>query len=124
MLLLTRIESSRNLDFEPVSLQRFVEEQRELFSRRHPSRRIAFVDEDDLPPVNGQHELLAMVIDNLLSNADKYSPSETVITIALGKNDHGEAEITVRDEGIGVDDSELQNLFTAFYRGGAAKSMA
>jgi light-regulated signal transduction histidine kinase (bacteriophytochrome) len=74
--------------------------------------------------MNGQQMLIAMVIENLISNADKYSPPEATIEISLGTNDEGEVEITVSDHGIGIDESELPELFTPFYRAGMAKEYA
>jgi PAS domain S-box-containing protein len=124
LLLLTRIEASHALAIEPLSIDDIVTEQVESFLHRNPTRRIDVFTETELAVVNGQRMLIAMVIENLISNADKYSPPETTIEISLGDNLRGEVEITVSDHGIGIDESELPEVFTPFYRAGMAREYA
>jgi signal transduction histidine kinase len=62
---------------------------------------------------------LERVLDNLLSNAIKYSPGGGAVTLTLAAertNDGGWAELTVRDEGIGIPDEDLPHIFDRFYR--------
>jgi signal transduction histidine kinase len=63
---------------------------------------------------------LEMLLDNLLTNATKYSPDSTTIEVVLASNDQ-EASVTVLDRGIGIGDADTNQLFTAFYRTEAAK---
>jgi two-component system, OmpR family, sensor histidine kinase KdpD len=67
---------------------------------------------------------MAMVVENLVANADKYSRPATTIEIYMRRNHTGEAEVTVSDHGIGIDESELPELFTPFYRAGTAREYA
>jgi signal transduction histidine kinase len=55
------------------------------------------------------------VIDNLLSNAAKYSPPETVITLRSFA-DGPRVRIAVIDHGVGIAREHLQRLFERFYR--------
>jgi heavy metal sensor kinase len=61
----------------------------------------------------------AIAIDRLLlillDNAVKYSPSGGRCEIALSRSEN-HAQITVRDSGIGIPESELNNIFDRFYR--------
>ena len=57
---------------------------------------------------------IAQVLDNLLSNAQKYAPSSPVM-ISLGLAD-GRAHITVKDEGPGISPEHIEHLFKRFYR--------
>ena len=57
---------------------------------------------------------LAQVFDNLLSNAIKYAPKAQVM-IMLSKEDN-EAHVTVSDNGPGIAQEHLNNLFNRFYR--------
>jgi signal transduction histidine kinase len=59
-------------------------------------------------------ERIAQVLRDLIENAFKYSPAESPVRIELSAND--EVEITVRDCGIGLTPSDLENLFTPSYR--------
>jgi signal transduction histidine kinase len=57
---------------------------------------------------------LAQVFDNLISNAIKYAPNSTV-DITLDTED-GHAHIKFSDQGPGIPDEALPNIFTRFYR--------
>ena len=63
---------------------------------------------------------LEMLLDNLLTNATKYSPSSTEIEVVVS-SDEREACVRVLDRGIGIGDADASQLFTAFYRTEAAK---
>ena len=112
------------MDLEPVSVRRLLADCVNSFLERHATRPVEVVEEGPPDVVSGQPELLAMVIENLLNNADKYSNPGTPIVVRLSKNDNGGAEITVRDSGIGIDESESSRLFTPFYRSEAAAKHA
>ncbi|MDQ1375502.1 MAG: two-component system, OmpR family, phosphate regulon sensor histidine kinase PhoR [Actinomycetota bacterium] len=63
------------------------------------------------------------VVTNLLSNAAKFSPPDSVITVTLGQ--HGEAAtLTVDDMGPGVAEGDRPLVFQRFYRGTSAAAMA
>lgn len=63
----------------------------------------------------GDRELMEYAFYNLLTNAIKYSPAETEITIR-GRLDGHECRLAVADQGIGMDEKELKNIFRKFYR--------
>jgi signal transduction histidine kinase len=65
--------------------------------------------------LNGDRELMEYAVYNLLTNAVKYSPSNTEITISSEARGD-ELRISVQDEGIGVDSKELKSIFQKFYR--------
>jgi signal transduction histidine kinase len=55
------------------------------------------------------------VIDNLVSNALKYSPADKSIWIDLSRDD-ARMVLRVQDEGIGIPDEDLKHLFEPFHR--------
>jgi signal transduction histidine kinase len=60
-------------------------------------------------------ELMEYVLYNLLTNAIKYSPPEKQVFItAAARRDT--VTLTVRDQGIGMDEDDLKHLFTRFFR--------
>ena len=63
-------------------------------------------------------ERLRVVLDNLLSNAFKYSPEEGEVTVRAHRQD-GQAIIEVIDQGPGVAAEERERIFEPFYRGSA-----
>lgn len=60
-------------------------------------------------------ERVGQVLDNLLSNAVKFSPPQTRIHISLQMKNH-QAVITVRDEGIGMEQKNIDKVFDKFFR--------
>jgi signal transduction histidine kinase len=74
---------------------------------------IADIPLDDLI---GDRELMEYAVYNLLTNAVKYSPPQTRVTV-YGENDGGgRLELSVVDEGIGMDRKEVARIFEKFYR--------
>ncbi len=65
--------------------------------------------------LQGDRELMEYVVYNLLTNAVKYSPSDTQINIS-SRPDKGNLLLAVRDQGIGMDSKELRKIFQKFYR--------
>lgn len=80
----------------------------------------------DLPPglvVRADHDRLAQVVANYLSNAIRYSPDGGAVTIAarrLGR----EVVISVRDAGPGLTPEQRANVFERFYRIDPSRSRA
>src|SRR5690606_29901090 len=59
--------------------------------------------------------LLQHIISNLLSNAVKYTPAGKSIEVTL-REEHKEAVIVVRDEGVGIPVEDQARLFEPFHR--------
>jgi len=58
---------------------------------------------------------MRQVLMNLLSNALKYSPEGSTVTVSVAADERG-ATVRVRDEGLGLDGTELAQLFRRGYR--------
>ena len=72
---------------------------------------------------NWDADRIYQVIDNLVSNAVKYSPADGTITISMDEDPaSGKATVTVEDEGPGIAAEERQHLFSAFFRTKSAAS--
>ncbi|NDJ76100.1 MAG: HAMP domain-containing protein [Chloroflexi bacterium] len=67
----------------------------------------------------GDDRRLRWAVGNLIDNALKYSPRDTVITLAarVPEGEHDMAEIVVEDAGYGMSADDLAHAFTRFYRG-------
>lgn len=70
----------------------------------------------DFPLVLADHAALDQVIDNLVSNAVKFSPAGKSIWLEIGAAGDRRAECRVRDEGPGCDEFDLANMFTRYRR--------
>ncbi len=70
--------------------------------------------------VNGNEQLLSTALINFMDNACKFSKDKSV-QISLACKDKM-VEIRFADKGIGIPESEIEKIFSPFYRGGNAKS--
>jgi len=70
---------------------------------------------DDLPSIRANPIRLRQLLDNLLTNAAKYSPSGSTIRISLLDEDSW-IILSVADEGPGIPQSEQGRIFEKFYR--------
>lgn len=69
----------------------------------------------DFPPVSGDERRLTQVLNNLVSNAIKYSPNGGQVTISAAVH-AGYITVSVRDEGIGIPAHERHRIFQKFTR--------
>lgn len=63
----------------------------------------------------GDRELMEYALYNLLTNAVKYSPADTTVTVG-GQRRGRRVALAVRDQGIGMDRREIRKIFQKFYR--------
>lgn len=74
------------------------------------------------PPVLWDARLVKHILRNLLSNAMKYSPAGTTITVAVFGCESN-MRIEVRDRGMGIAESDLPHIFTPFFRSNSAEGV-
>jgi len=124
LLILSRMDAGRELRLEPVHLPKLIEETTRAFQRRSVGREVLVTVEGPAPIANAEPTLVTHVLENLLSNATKYSPPGAPITIVVGTNEREEPEVRVVDQGIGFNDEDAAQLFTPFFRSRAASQLA
>lgn len=119
ILLIGKAESNR-LEFKPAPMrltpfcERLVAERRAAANGRE--RHVFVLEADRVEDVVTLDEkLLRHILDNLLANAEKYSPDGGCILLSV-RAEGGEARFTVQDEGIGMARADVPRLFEAFYR--------
>jgi K+-sensing histidine kinase KdpD len=86
------------------------------FTNRYPQRKIEERISEGIY-LNGEILLLQILVNNLIENALKYSPKESLIKVVL-QEEHGRVKLCVIDEGQGIADSEKKQVFEKFYRSG------
>lgn len=121
LLLLTKLESGVHPDPEPQVLAHVVRTIADSFRRRHPDRPVELTDEPRHLIVEADRPYLELLVDNLLSNAHKYSEDGLPIEVSIEATDR-EARVTVSDRGIGLGETDANRLFTPFYRAGVARA--
>src|SRR5207247_7837675 len=77
--------------------------------------------ETALPPINGDPDRLAEVLDNLFENALRSTPSGGTISISASAED-GFVVLKIKDTGSGIPESHLPFVFEKFYRGDTARN--
>jgi two-component system sensor histidine kinase VicK len=70
--------------------------------------------------VQADPDKLRQVLDQLVSNAVKYSPDGGTVTVSARRVD-ASVELAVADEGVGIPQSERERIFSKFYKAGGAQ---
>jgi signal transduction histidine kinase/HAMP domain-containing protein len=78
---------------------------------------------DPLPPTVGDRDRLTQVLDNLISNALKFTPGGGRVEVRIGAVGE-DARLQVSDTGVGVPQEEQSRLFDRFFRASNATSRA
>lgn len=115
MLTLSRLERGVKVELEPVLLQRAVERAAARHRSRYPERMIDVRFEGNLPPVLAQEEYLDQVLQNLISNAEKYGAPDQPIELEVGRR-AGRMRVSVSDRGPGIDGKRKERIFEPFVR--------
>ena len=114
LLLLARLDQQRPMAREPVDLAAIVQDAASAARVAHPDRSVS-VDAPARAPVLGDPVRIRQVIDNLVTNALVYSPSDGPVDVAV-RVDGAAAEITVADRGPGVAPEDRHRIFEPFQR--------
>jgi K+-sensing histidine kinase KdpD len=116
-----RIESGQlSIRRHRVVLDDVVSDARDLIGSliEQRNQHLAVAPLDDLPVIHGDRQRLAQVMVNLLANASKFAPSQSVIRIDGHLSDSGTVVIWVEDEGPGPENPDDPLLFEQFRRSG------
>jgi signal transduction histidine kinase len=121
LLTLSRVESStdglNNVRLDLCALVREVADNAE-FEARSRNRSVRVLACETCVTTGGVN-LLRSAIENVVRNAVHYTGEETVVEIALRREESDEgkyAVISVRDHGAGVPQEAIENIFRPFYR--------
>ena len=118
LLSITKIELGEiSIKRQRLRLHDFLEDAFQVASRSDKASDLTF--ELDLRPdicsIMADKELLRIAINNLLTNAVKYSKPGGVISMSCVETEQT-VRIAVRDEGIGIEENEQDKIFQRFYR--------
>jgi signal transduction histidine kinase len=117
LLFVAQSEAGRmTLEREPLELRGLVEN---AVSAAAPTAQSQSIDLTftcrDVGGVFGDEQRLAQVVDNLLSNALKFTPPGGSVTVTL-ERDRDTVLVEVADTGFGISRDEQERLFTRFFR--------
>jgi signal transduction histidine kinase len=122
ILLASRIEGTVfELHKENVNLSEYLEEgMKQTIQTFSPTQKISL----DIQPnifFSIDKTIFPSIILNLFENAVKYSPENSMIRISLKEQGNG-VILSVADEGVGISETEKQNIFKKFYRVGSEET--
>jgi signal transduction histidine kinase len=81
---------------------------------------VDYVESGEVYPIWADEIRLYHLVLNLVDNAIKYSPRDTVVQVALDFTEYV-ISIQVRDQGPGIPEAEMPHLFEKYFRGTQAK---
>jgi signal transduction histidine kinase len=103
------------IDKKPANLveivESVIEEQKLVLDSR--GQKVVFDSRHNVPPVSIDSEKIRIVIENLVHNASKFSPPNTTITVSL-KVTGPVILVAVKDQGLGIEQHDLDKLFKKF----------
>lgn len=119
------VDAPASLIREPVSLNEAVRDCARAAEVLASRKGVRLKLENDAGPIalQGDEELIRRMLLNLLDNAVKYTPEGGEISLAVTRR-NGNAEIVVRDTGIGIPEADQQRVFDRFYRVDKARARA
>lgn len=86
-----------------------------------PAKRLRFALPEHQVAVDGNESMLSDLLRILFDNANKYSPVDSVIDFTLSSNGRN-CKITVSNQGAGIAQSDIDQIFNRFYRGEKSRS--
>jgi signal transduction histidine kinase len=122
LLVLARLERGAALETEPLALMRMAQIATDQQLRRDPGRRIIVRGDNTVLALGGE-TYVEQVLQNLIANAIKYSPSDTTVEVVV-EDDGGMAVVRVLDRGSGIEEDEREAIFQPFYRSDRTASAA
>jgi signal transduction histidine kinase len=125
LLLVAQIEAKRvELDLEDVDLAELAARAVETMRPAAGEKGVTLEVVSDHPPTaRGDQVRLTQVLDNLVSNAVKFTDEGGVVSVTVNGDGDG-LELVVKDTGIGVPSEEQGQVFTRFFRASTATKRA
>ena len=111
------------LDMDQIALDALAERVASRFRTQTQIHKIVVDFPPDFPVVTGDRGRLEQALNNLVSNAIKYSPKGERIEIS-GQAAPNQAVVTVADQGVGIPVEEQTRVFERFFRGRRERQQA
>lgn len=88
----------------------------EIKSIDQDEHKIEYNNSNNPIQIESDQFLLRQVLFNIIMNSVKFSPKQSIINIDVNSINNDMIEIKIRDEGIGISDSDIDKIFDPFFR--------
>lgn len=103
--------------YEPCDIGEIIKQSVEEFTSLNKKHKISYIISSNYPILKTDPRLIRQVLDNLISNAIKYSPNGGIIIVSLQVSiNNKEIKVLVSDHGIGIGIEEIPKIFNRLYR--------
>jgi len=111
------------LEFKSVDLTVLAGRIQRTFKDKAQQKGLDFkmVVSEDLPQIQGDTAMIEQTLENLVSNAIKYTPTGSV-KVEFSKGPQKTVQIQISDTGIGISEDDKQHLFEEFFRAENARA--
>ena len=125
ILVLSKAESEQyKLKLQSINLKEFCQEIIQKLTSIYGNRKVDFNYQLTSQLVNLDKTSLSNILNNLLSNALKYSPPKATVELNISDIEcSSKIRIEVRDHGIGIPEESQKHLFESFYRASNVNSI-
>jgi signal transduction histidine kinase len=112
-------------EYKPLNLKIIASRIQQNYQEEAVKKKLAFevILPEDLPEIRGDPELVEQMLENLISNAIKYTPESGHVEMKLWSETDETVRIVVSDNGIGIPCGEMPRLFEEFFRGSNVKDV-
>lgn len=106
------------LNIRPFKINEMLEEVIKTNRSSADKRQISMITDIDLglDIINADQEKTLWVLNNIVSNAIRYSYEQSTVTIKVEKFDSYHVKFSVEDQGLGIDEQYLKHIFTRYFR--------
>ncbi|MBN2041505.1 MAG: HAMP domain-containing histidine kinase [Spirochaetes bacterium] len=102
--------------FEKIELSEMLNKLIDYFKTSAGNRGISFITDIIPVEINGVPDQIQILLSNLISNAVNYSYDNGIVTIKLYKGNENNPVILIADNGIGIPEDKLPNIFNEYFK--------
>jgi signal transduction histidine kinase len=114
----------RRREYGSVDLKAVTDRIHQTFQEKAAEKKLSLIVTvpEELPKIRGDEEMVEQMLENLVSNAIKYTPEGGRIGMTFWTGANETIRIVLSDSGIGIPKDEIPRLFTEFFRASNVKN--
>lgn len=118
LLTVSKMQSDKELMvYKTVDIAPIVDYAVQMIKNQYKTHKYVCNYDKNLPKIMVDTDKLQQILLNLIDNASKYSSENSTVTVSLGQNyNDNTLNISVKDEGIGIKQEDLNKIFNKFSR--------